>query len=225
MPLRRPFLALVFVALLGGCGGPSTSAPTDSPPLEANATAALETSSPRPSLVEPADSASPATTPAVTPAATAPEVPEPTPEEPDVPGPASACTGTDANRDFYESVASAVDWTVYCPVLPSGWFVDSGEYRLASGGEMRIAYRGPGGARLELNEGTFCMDADGCVPSGREAGQTAFGDRTATLVATETGGWAGIVDRAAEISFLATASGVDEDSFRALLSDLIAVSG
>ena len=102
-------------------------------------------------------------------------------------GPAEDCTGTEENRMFYGSVAAAVDWTVYCPVLPAGWFVESGQYRLAAGGRLAIAYRGPGGARFSLAEGAWCTDGSGCVPAGTEIGPTAFGDRTGTLIATADG--------------------------------------
>jgi hypothetical protein len=118
-----------------------------------------------------------------------------------------------------------LSWTVYCAVLPSGWFVDTGGYRRAGEGRLEIAYRGPGGARLELREGGFCTDGSGCVPSGTESGDAPFGDRTGTLVATDDGGWALVVDRGAAISWLAVGSGIDEDVFRAITSALAVVDG
>lgn len=53
-------------------------------------------------------------------------------------GGAGACSGSDKNRDFYASMAAAVEWTVYCPVLPDEWFVRDGQYRLAGGGWLEI---------------------------------------------------------------------------------------
>ena len=78
---------------------------------------------------------------------------EPTDEASPSAGPASACSGTAENKDFYAAAAAAVQWTVYCPVLPKGWFVVTGRYRLAGGGRLEISYRGPSGASFTLREG------------------------------------------------------------------------
>jgi hypothetical protein len=137
---------------------------------------------------------------------------------------AAACSGSDQNRDFFEDAASVLEWTVYCAVLPTGWFVNSGEYRRAGGGRLEIAYRGPGGARLELHEGAYCAAGDGCVPSGTETGDATFGDKAGTLIATDSGGWALIVDGNSQISWLAVGTGLDEDAFRALTAALAAVN-
>jgi hypothetical protein len=109
--------------------------------------------------------------------------------------------------------------------LPSGWFVDSGEYRTAGGGRLEITYRGPGGARFELHEGAFCSAADGCVPSGIEVGAAPLGDQSGRLIATDTGGWALVVDGDGTISWLAIGTGMDESTFRALAAAVVAVNG
>lgn len=195
---------------------------------------------PTPDDATPSPAASPSDI-AATPSASVPVDPtdepvetptEPPTEEPseEVPsesvGPgAAACSGSDQNRDFFEDAASVLDWTVYCAVLPTGWFVNSGEYRRAGGGRLEIAYRGPGGARLELHEGAYCAAGDGCVPSGTDAGEASFGDKSGTLVATDDSGWALIVDADSQISWLAVGTGLDEAEFRALTSALAAVSG
>jgi hypothetical protein len=172
----------------------------------------------------------------------APESEEPPPSEPPLeteppasdepgasassgPGPAAACSGNDQNRDFFRAAASALDWTVYCAVLPTGWFVDSGQYRQAGGGRVEIAYRGPGGARLELNEGAFCTAEDGCVPAGSEAGEASFGDRTGAFVALDDGGWAVVVDRGEPVSWLAVGTGMDDAGFREIAGALSPVGG
>ncbi len=141
------------------------------------------------------------------------------------PGSARACSGSDQNRDFYASMAAAVEWAVYCPVLSEGWFVDDGQYRLAGGGWMEISYDGPGDARIMFQQGAFCAEADGCVPSGREVGEAAFGDRTGRLVAGADGSWSVAVDRGATPSWLLVVTGLDEASARTIAADLHAVSG
>ena len=128
---------------------------------------------------EPGESPTPGTT----------EAPSPTAIPPSPGGAAAACTGNDENRSFYAGVAEAVAWDVYCPVLPAGWFVDTGSFRLANGGRLEIAYKGPGGARLELREGAYCTGDDDCIPDAPDAGPAAFGDRPARLLDVGDGRW------------------------------------
>ena len=215
-------VALASVALLvAACGGsatPEPAAPTDSP----TATLAV---TPPPSAIasatvppfEPSASAPTATAPA------SPVAPPTADVESQVPGSADACTGNDANREFFVAAANALDWTVYCAILPSGWFVGAGEYRQAGGGRLEISYEGPSGARLELRQGAFCGDANGCVPDGSDAGEAVFGDMDGALVALDDGGWAVAVDRGAPISWLAIVSGADEAAARAIVEGLIPV--
>ena len=88
-----------------------------------------------PSAPEPASSEPPSAEP---------QTPEPDPTE--LPASAAECTGTDENIAFYAEFASVVDWPVYCPVLPAGWFVGTGQWRQAEGERLEISYRGPRGA-------------------------------------------------------------------------------
>lgn len=125
-------------------------------------------------------------------------------------GPAGACSGNDANREFYASVAFRVDWTVLCAVLPKGWYVSSGSYRLANGGKLVIGYKGPAGATIDLSEGAFCADASGCVPSGVDGGDVPLGPMTGTLVRITAGGDAIVVDRGLNPSWQLVTHGLDE---------------
>jgi hypothetical protein len=220
----RAFPALILAAVLAAACLPSeTSTPAATSPAPSPSDSAAAT--------EPPASAEP-TTPPVSDAPTPSIVviDSPPPVEPSAsasvgPGPAGACSGSDENRDFFRAAASALSWTVYCAVLPAGWFVDSGQYRQASGGWVQIAYRGPGGARLEIHEGAFCTASDGCVPSGTEAGDAPFGDKTGTFVALDDGGSAVVVDRGEKISWLAVGTGLDEAAFRAIAGALTIVGG
>lgn len=211
-------IALLTLVVLVGCVPESRPTATPDEPTEAPAS-----SSPEPTFsAEPSLSDEPSAEPAPTPS---PSSVEPSPSASAGSGAAAACTGTDENRQFFEAAAGTLTWTVYCAALPAGWFVDAGEYRRAGGGRLEISYRGPGGARLELHEGAFCADGSGCVPSGTESGDAAFGDKTGTLIASDDGGWAVVVDRGEEISWLAVGTGIGEDAFRAITSALAAVAG
>jgi hypothetical protein len=215
---------LLIVLLLAGCNASTVSPPATTSPAAAASAGGSEgqpLTSDEPSASLPLDQASPsAATDTPTPSAV-----EPNPSDSSGPGPAAACSGSDQNRDFYRAAATVMAWTVYCAVLPAGWFVDSGQYRQAAGGWIQIAYKGPGGARLELHEGAFCTASDGCVPAGTESGDASFGDRTGTLVALADGGFAVVVDRGKPISWLAVGSGMDEATFRQLAGALATVSG
>lgn len=217
IPTRRHALAaLLVVASVAACADPGR--PSASPSAEPSGDAVPSAEpSPAVSAVASGLATIPPLVTAPPPAGPTPDPATPDPSTEPGGGTAAACSGTPANRDFYGDVAAAVSWTVYCPVLPDGWFVETGEYRLAGGGMLAIDYRGPNGARLELREGTFCADEDGCVPPGEVVGPTAFGDREGQLVATGEA-WAVTVEAGAPISWLATGSGLDETAFRAIVA-------
>ena len=218
----RRLLSLILVtalaATLAACdsaSGPTASASSSAEPL---------TTASAPPSESPTESAEPTEEPTET-AEPTPDETEPSddPAATDEPSAAADCTGTDDNRKFYSGVAESVDWTLYCPVLPAGWFVDSGEWRAASGGRMEIAYRGPGGARLELHEGAFCAAGASCVPNGSEDGTASFGDLEGTLIATSDGDWAVSVAPDEAFSYLAVGSGIGKDAFVAATDAFIVV--
>jgi len=233
MRRHHSFALLFVVALLGACipSAPSRSAEASRAPAVSAGT----------SETQPAASEEPSASTAVEqPTASTTATPEPTAAPTDTAAPSDAgasaspsagtgaaatCSGTDSNRTFFEDAAVAVKWTVYCAVLPAGWFVDSGQYRGSNGGKVEIAYKGPGGARLELHEGAFCAAADGCVPAGTDVGDAALGDRTGTLVTLDGGGWAVVVDRGEPISWLAVGTGMSQAAFQAIAGDLASVGG
>lgn len=137
---------------------------------------------------------------------------------------AAACSGSDENRDFFASMAAAVNWTVYCPVLPDGWFVQDGHYRLANGGWMEIVYDGPGDAAISLRQGALGDTAGGCFPPGPQLDTAAFGDQTGVLIDVSTGGWAVVVDRGEPICWVIVVAGLDEAGARTIAADLHAVA-
>lgn len=111
----------------------------------------------------------PPPTPTLTP------TPEPTPSPTDTPTPspsptptpaptsrAAACTGAAANKAFFAEAAAKLHFGVYCAVLPKGWYLSAGNYKLTEGGALDATYK-KGGATLNLLEGTWCTGgAAGC---------------------------------------------------------------
>jgi hypothetical protein len=217
-------MVLTAAFALAACGGSSTVTPDAGDRTGApGSTPTGEVATPEPSGPPSEPPASEEPEPEPTDAETAEPV-TPEPETPEPAGSASACTGTDDNRAFYADLAPRVAWALYCPVLPRGWSVVSGQYRLADGGRLEITYRGPEGAGLMLQEGSFCPGDADCTPEGEDRGATAFGDREGTLIATGDG-WAVVVDRGERPSWLLTVSGVGEDAARTFAADLALVGG
>ncbi len=229
---RTSFAALILVALLvAACGstldsssaGPTGSSATGDGPSAAASTP-VETAS-----AAPGDSQAPASAVPGDPTASTAPTDSQTPSgsaEPAasaVPGGADACSGSDANRAFYANLARSVSWQVFCAVLPKGWFVSSGSYRLANGGKLLISYKGPGGATLSLSEGAFCSDGSGCVPAGTDTGDAAFGSLAGTLVTVDAGGFAIVAARGQTPSWLMVTQGLDQAttvSFGAALAEV-----
>jgi hypothetical protein len=100
----------------------------------------------------------PTPTPATTPSPEPTPTPSPTPSSTPTPShtsPAAACTGTADNKAFFAKAAGAMNWTVYCAVLPSGWSLTKGSYDRAPNGELDVEYQ-HGSAQLSLFEGDLC---------------------------------------------------------------------
>jgi hypothetical protein len=121
---------------------------------------------------------------------------------------AAACSGSDDNRAFYAGVAGSVSWDVYCPVLPAGWYVDKGDFRLSNGGKLAISYKGPAGQRIEIREGYYCAGQSGCIPGPPDAGTASFGNRPARLVDAGGGAWL-VVTEDGELAWEARGTGMD----------------
>lgn len=220
LPVLLLLLLLLLAIALAACG----SSTTTGSPAEPSTSASPEGASAAPAPASPA-AEGPSETPSASETALPSASPGPSPSGTADSGSASAaaCSGSAENRGFYASMAAAIDWTVYCPVLTDGWFVESGQYRLADGGRLEIVYQGPERAQITLDEGAFCTIQGGCVPPGVDVGPTAFGDRDGTLVALDDGSWAVAVDREAALSWLLIVTGLDEAATRTIAAGLVVV--
>lgn len=224
MSRSRALSLLLAATLLAACGtstptGGAGATPTGSP----SGSSASATASGEPASTAPGGS-QPVVTEAPTSSDTPTDVPSTTPTASAAPGAADACTGSADNRTFLVNVSLAVGWPVLCAVLPKGWLLSAGSYRLANGGKLVISYKGPGGATVVLSEGSFCGDGTGCVPSGTDGGDTAFGSMTGTLVTLGGGGFAIVVNRGATPSWLLEAHGPDRAAVEAFGAALVVVA-
>lgn len=236
---RAPAASLLLVVLLAAaCGSSTPSSGTGSTAgasadvrNSAPASLAVPTDSPPASdaAVTPPPSDAPAQSPDATPTAeasgAAPADSAPPSASPSASAAASPCQPEGDNKSFWPGMAKSVSWDVYCAVLPKGWTVSGGSYRLANGGKLTISYKGPGGATLTLSEGAFCTDGTGCVPSGTDTGDATFGAMSGTLVTTDAGGFAIVAARGSNPSWLMVTSGVDQATTVAFGAALARVSG
>ena len=214
-------MVVALLLVLVGCGGDASTSNPDSPSPSAESSPSVPSEMPPPF---PSDAPS-ATPELVTPSPLPVETIDPlaSPGESPGLGSAAACTGNDDNRKFFAGAADTLAWPVYCAALPSGWFVGAGDFTRASGGRLEITYRGPGGDTFELHEGAWCAEGGGCVPPGTDAGDVAFGDLTGTFIALDDGGWAVVVDRGADLSWLAVGHGMEDLVFLRFATELVNV--
>lgn len=196
-----------------GCGstvtptiGPASNVPTSPPATEAP-------------TIGPASPGAPTATPVTEP------TPTPTGDgaSPSPSDAASQCSGNADNRAFFAQAAIAMSWSVYCAVLPPGWHLDTGNYRLANGGHLDVIYVGPAGAQLAIAEGNVCdglgTDVDVCAPRDSVIGPAAFGDMTGEL-GRLSNALVLDVERGANPSWRATGLGIADDQFVALCAAL-----
>jgi hypothetical protein len=218
-------LVLLLAAAVAGCGSSSTAMPAASPTvISAPGSSATPGEPPGPSG---SGEATHATGPTDTTGPTAGPTTEPTAETSAAPsGDAGSvsCAGSAENRDFFAAAAQSFSWDVYCAVLPDGWFVDTGSFRLADGGTLVVGYRGPGDVRIDLQEGAYCTTGgSACSPRDHELGPAPFGDRSGTLVTlgpNESDGYAVYVDPGAAPSWSITGKGMDQATFAAIAAAL-----
>ncbi len=136
-------------------------------------------------------------------------------------GAAGRCSGSNETKDFFSSFAQEVPWPVYCAVLPAGWSVEKGTYRLKDGGLLTISYhRRADGARIVFAEGAVCQETKPCVPAGSSLGQVDFGDRQADLVDAGTAGLVAAVDQPENPAWVLTGTGIDQAAFSAIARKL-----
>ena len=222
MSRLRPALLVALVALVAACGGSvppgggtadpeASAAVTEVPAGSSEAPTGPAGSEPPPASQEPAQSGEPAASEEPAASGTPDETEDPlTSDQPTgaLTG-AEACSGSADNRDFFLDFADRVEWPVLCAVLPRGWFVSQGSYRLANGGKLLVSYRGPDGATIALSQGAHCTAGDGCVPHGPSLGAAPLGPLAGTLY--ETGDGFGVIAAAGENpSWLMTTEGLDQ---------------
>ena len=200
---------MLAVLVVAACSGDVTP----SPALTSGATTGSSASAPASATTGPSDTAEVTSPPAS-------QTAEVTPAPP-------ACSGNDNNRAFFAKASTVMTWSVYCAVLPDGWFVEKGTYRMANGGELEIAYNGPGHVHIAMVEGNTCdqygSNIDACAPRDAVIGQAYLGDRVGQL-GQLSNAFVLDVDRGANPSWRVTGLGVSQADFVAICAAMLRVA-
>jgi hypothetical protein len=216
--LARLAVPIVLILTIAACGSSSGTAPAGGTATAAAASAGIASGATPTDASEGAPSGAPSEAPTEAPPSEALPSGEPSTSpsgSPDA-GAAAACTGSDDNRQFFADAAAAVDWTVLCAVLPTGWFVAKGVYRGNAGGKVLVSYSGRNGLAATISQGAWCTEPDGCVLDGTEIGPTKLGPMDGTLIKVGAKDYQVVVDKGQPISWLFEAVGMGQQKAVAL---------
>jgi hypothetical protein len=144
--------------------------------------------------------------------------------------PASTCTLRGAaNQTFWATVSQKMSWDVYCPVLPAGWQVSAKlgyKYDLSVGpsGVLSMAYTGPNGETLRIDEGSFCTGQAAACSPGAVIETIVFGDLLGSLDSLPGGDQAVYVKPGAAKSYKLTGSGISQAALVQIARDVAKVA-
>ena len=101
----------------------------------------------------------------------------------------------------------------------------AGNYEQPAGGKLKMAYKGPHGATLQLDEGAFCAaDALACAPSSGALGSANFGDLAGSLDSLSGGGLVLYVAPGTARAYTLTGTGLSQESFVSIAAALVKVA-
>jgi hypothetical protein len=229
---RRGALALAAAFALAGCGTASSTLEVIPPPMSTATVIALPsstgsaTTATEAPVASPTDAPSPTATPEATQSQTA-TTPTSTPSAAASPtSAAAACTGNDTNKAFFAEAASLEPFDVYCAVLASSWWVQSGQYTLPNGGEVTVSYTNTAGALISIGQGSICPPPKVCASFGSNIGSASFGGLGATLYLVDsTPRWMVVVGPTSDPRYLMSGQGMTQAQFVNIAAALVKVPG
>jgi hypothetical protein len=135
------------------------------------------------------------------------------------------CTGEADGAGSFKAASMSATFDVYCAALPAGWQRQAMTGDSMGSKVVTATYRGPNGEIFELSEGDLCGGLQSaCAPGGSDLGKAMFGDREGQLVAGPSGAdYALYVDAGQSPSWMATGTGMSQDTFKALTAAVIVV--
>ena len=121
------------------------------------------------------------------------------------------------------NAVGVLHFDVYCAVVPSSWWIQSGSYTGSSGGFLGVEYKSSGGD-FSLWEGAWCPPDKACVAVGPQIGTASFGGLNGDLY-LNNGTYTLRVGTTAHPAYLMVGSGMTQAQFVALAAALIKVPG
>jgi hypothetical protein len=117
-----------------------------------------------------------------------------------------------------------VPFTVYCGVVPGGWYFTAQD-AYGPSGWVKANYSGPNGAKIEIQEGAFCTSgSSACSAHDAVLGAANFGDLGGTLDSLGPGmGFAIYVSAGTTRGYTATGTSVSQATFVGIVGALIKV--
>jgi hypothetical protein len=138
-------------------------------------------------------------------------------------GPAGSCSGDAEKQAFFADAANKLPFPVYCGALPGGWIFSSAGYTQPNGGVLNITYKGPNGAKVDIQEGAFCLvSASACSAHVKVLGTAKFGDMAGTLD-TLGSGFVVYVAPGTARGYTATGTGLAQGAFSGIVVALVKV--
>jgi hypothetical protein len=136
------------------------------------------------------------------------------------PGPPTACTGSSDpvhGADyiaFWTAAANALPFSVYCGIVPGGWFFNGSLYTQPNGGHLgaKYSYKTTGGPSIQIDEGGDATKFTSVTP-GATLGSAIFGDLPGTLYAGSSGGFVLLVAPGTSHAYQAVGTGVTQATF------------
>jgi len=239
---RRGAVALLLAVAVAGCSSAKATpiivyiTPTPAPTQAATPTpeptpAATPTPVATSTATAAAASASPSASPSSSPSSTLTPGPSLAPVPSMTPGPPTACTGSSDpvhGADyiaFWTSSATVLPFSVYCGVVPGGWFFNGSVYTQPNRGHLgaKYSYKTTSGPSVVIDEGGDASKFT-TVTLGATLGSAIFGDLPGTLYAGASGGFVLQVAPGTARAYQAIGTGVTQATFVSIADGLMKVA-
>ncbi|MGD0122385.1 MAG: hypothetical protein ABSC46_07485 [Candidatus Limnocylindrales bacterium] len=120
---------------------------------------------------------------------------------------------------------TVLPFSVYCGILPGGWFFNGSAYTQPNGGHVqaKYSYKTSSGPSIVIDEGGDASKFTAVTP-GASLGSASFGGLTGTMYAVSGGGFVLLVAPGTSHAYQAVGTGVTQATFVSISADLMKVA-
>ena len=136
---------------------------------------------------------------------------------------AAGCTGTAKHKAFFDDAAGALSFSVYCGALPSGWWLETGNYSQPGGGSLTVSYKNSKGWTVSLGEGNFCPGLPACWTSISDLGSASFGSLSGSLKLISAGTYGVFVNAGTTHGYQMIGKGMTQAQFVSWAAALVKI--